>query len=216
MTKNELMTSTAAAHQSNFDWEPDLAFVPSAGGDGGSRQGSLKGDVRLKYVFPEHWTANGEQATGRILLLIDVHYDILRWPSDAEKARGIKGPETIPIDRGAPEPDLDALNAGVPEAEWPIYQGKKEPPFRPQRVLEFLDRVSMDALSWGHYVTVKGASICVEEVRRRIARVRRVMGEDLYPLVKLNHCIFPNGFNKNLERPWLEVVRLGQAHRPRH
>jgi hypothetical protein len=212
MTKNELMTSTAAAHQSNFDWEPDLALVPSAGGDGGSRQGSLKGDVRLKYVFPEHWTADGVPATGRILLLHDIHYAIIRWPTDAEKARGVKGPETIPVERGAPEPDLKALNAGVPEENWPINFGKKEPPYKLQRILEFLDRANMDQLSWPHYVEVTGATICKEEVCKRIATVRKIVGEDLYAMVKLNHRPFTNNYNKNLERPWLEIAgwaRLG-------
>ena len=87
--KKALTNTTAMTPQSNFDWEPNIVSASSTyNSDEGQRpQRSMRGDVFLKYVFPEHWTADGMPATGRILLLHDIHYVVLRWPTDEEKSR---------------------------------------------------------------------------------------------------------------------------------
>jgi hypothetical protein len=212
--KNELTTSTALT-QDPFEWEPDIASVPATGDDNPRPPRSMKGELFTKFVWPEAWTAGGMPATGRTVLLHDIHYEILRWPTDAERRQNpdMKGPaEVIPVERGAPEPDLKALNAGVPQELWPMAFGKQVPPYRVQRVCEFFDLSSMDTLSWPVYVGVAGASIAVDEVRKRINMIRRLRGEELFAVVKLNHRPFTNTFNPKLERPWLEIAgwaRLG-------
>jgi hypothetical protein len=209
-----LMTTTAPQPSDGFDWTPNIAIAPTADEDNPRPQRSLSGDIMLKFDDPE-WTGNGLTMNSRELVLIEIHHEILKWPTDAEVLAGAKGPaEVIPVVRGQPEPDLDALNNAIPESQWRMRFGKKEKPYRLQRVLEFLDHRSMERLSWPSYVEVIGSSIAADEVKRRISVVRRLRGEDLVPVVRLEHVHMPNSYKPDRQRPHLAVMgwcRLGSG-----
>ena len=210
--KNTLMTTTASQRSDGFDWEPNIATTSTADNDHPRPLRSLDGEIMLKYDDPT-WTGDGIVMNARELVLIEIHHEIIRWPTDSEAKAGAKGPaEVIPIFRGEAEPDLDELNAQIPELEWRVRFGKKEKPYRVQRVLEFLDYRTMERFSWPSYVEVIGSSIAVDEIKRRIGVVRRLRGEDLVPVVRLEHVHMPSSFKKDRERPHLAIMgwaRLG-------
>jgi hypothetical protein len=111
--------------------------------------------------------------------------------------------------RGAPLPDVKEKNAKIPQEEWRIgLNSKPEPPYQLQRCLEFLDPVSMERLSWPHNVTVVGSSRAADELEGRIKVARRLGGEDVYPLVKLESRHMPTQYNpRGRQRPCLAIFR---------
>ena len=99
---------------------------------------------------------------------------------------------------------MDEMNAAVPKADWTSKYGK--PPYQIQRVVELLDRITLEKLSWPQYTDVKGANAGWGEVKDRIKTVHQLRGSDLCPEVKLGQKDFPNSYNPELTRPWLEIV----------
>jgi len=204
--KNELTTSTALTAIDPFDWEPD-DLVPSTNEDDGElrRMRSFDGDALARFVHPEGWTVDGIGANLREVILREVRYWIIRWPNRVELEQGMKGPaETLPVLPGGPVYDLKAMNEAIPKAQWNGKYGK--PPYQMQRVLEFLDPVTLERISWLHYTEVKGARAAWREIKGRMSVVRDLRGIELCPVVRLNEKPFPNDF-KPLNRPWLEIVR---------
>jgi hypothetical protein len=147
---------------------------------------------------------------GRELICYDKTYSVIRWKDDNS------GPEeVIPVARDAPPPNLKEMNAKIPQSEWRIgLNSLPEPPYQLQRVLEFLDPTSMERLSWPHNVTVIGSSRAADELEGRIKITRRLRGEDVYPLARLESRHMPTRYNpRGRQRPHLAIikwVRLGE------
>jgi hypothetical protein len=182
--------------QDNFGWEPDMA---STGGEVDRPVRSMQGEVTLKFVDPD-WSANGVNCNGRELICYDKSYEVMRW-NDNNRPQ-----ETIPLIRGAPCPDLKAMNAAIPQAQWRTgLDGNPEPPYQLRRVLEFLDPKNMERLSWPHKVTVVGSTRAAEELEGRIKIARRVCGKNVCPVAKLTHTFMPTRFGGQ-ERPYLAIV----------
>jgi hypothetical protein len=190
----------------NFGWEPE---IESTDGEVDRPARSMQGDEKLKFVDPD-WSAGNVPCNGRELIVYDKTYSIIRWKDDGS------GPaEVTPVERGAPPPNLKEMNAKIPREEWRIgLNGQPEPPYQLQRCLEFLDPVSMERLSWPHNVTVMGSSRAAEELEGRIKITRRLRGEDVFPLVRLEHRHMPTQYNpRGRQRPYLAIVkwvRLGE------
>jgi hypothetical protein len=189
----------------NFGWEPE---IESTDGEVDRPARSMQGEEKLKFVDPD-WSVGNVPCNGRELIVYDKTYSIIRWKDDNS------GPEeVIPVARGASPPNLKEMNAKIPQEEWRIAFGKPEPPYQLQRCLEFLDPVSMERLSWPHNVTVQGSSRAAEELEGRIKITRRLRGEDVFPLVRLEHRHMPTQYNpRGRQRPYLAIikwVRLGE------
>jgi hypothetical protein len=179
----------------SFDYDP-LAEYPGSDDDRPAR--AMQGETRLKFVDPD-WTADGVPCNNRVLVCYDRTVAAIHWGESAPI-------DTKPLIRGEPIPDLSKLNAAIPEKEWRIgLNGKPEPPWQLQRVLEFIDPETGERLSWPHNVTVAGSSRAAEELEGRIKIVRRLRGEDVYPRVKLSHKFMPTAYGGR-ERPYLEVI----------
>jgi hypothetical protein len=187
----------------NFGWEPD---IPSGDDKSDRPARSMQGEAKLSYVAP-NWSVDGIICNGRELVCYDKTFSVIRWKDDSS------GPlEVIPVKRGEKPPDLKEKNAKIPQSEWRIAFGKPEAPYQLQRCLEFLDPLNMERLSWPHNVTVAGSSRAAEELEGRIKIARRVSGENVYPLVKLEHRHMPTNYGGR-ERPHLAIVkwaRLGE------
>jgi hypothetical protein len=197
------ITKKETQPQDGFGWEPD---IESTGGEVTRPMRSMAGEVKLKFVDPD-WSADGVDCNGRTLVCYDKTYSVIRWGDDKKPL------ETIPLARGEPCPDVNAMNSNIPKEQWRIAFGKPEAPYQLQRCLEFLDPVSMERLSWPHNVLVAGSSRAAEELEGKVKTVRRLRGENLYPKVRLEHKTMPTRDYGPIERPFLAVVgwvRLGQ------
>jgi hypothetical protein len=191
----------------NFGWEPEIEI---ADGEVDRPARSMQGESKLKYVEP-NWSVDSVICNGRELIVYDKTYSVIRWKDD-----GSRPEEVIPVARDASPPNLKEMNAKIPQEEWRIgLNGQPEPPYQLQRCLEFLDPVSMERLSWPHNVAVVGSSRAAEELEGRIKIIRRLHGENVFPLVRLEHRHMPTPrYNpRGRERPYLDIVkwaRLGE------
>jgi hypothetical protein len=187
----------------NFGWEPDME---STGGEVVRPVRSMQGEIKLKFVSP-NWSADGVECNGRELICYDKTYAVIRWNDDNMPE------EVIPLARGAPCPNLTEMNAAIPQSQWRTgLNGNPEPPYQLQRCLEFLNPKNMERLSWPHNITVVGSSRAAEELEGRIKITRRLRGEDVYPMVKLESKHMPTRYGGR-ERPCLSIidwVRLGE------
>jgi hypothetical protein len=200
------ITKKEAGPRDNFGWEPDIDLTDGDEADRPAR--SMQGETKLSYVDPD-WSANKVNCNGRELIVWDKTYSIIRWKDDGS------GPlEVIPVARDAPLPDLKEMNAKIPQEQWRIAFGKPEPPYQLQRVLEFLDPITMERLSWPHNVKVFGSSRAADELEGRIKIVRRLRGTDIYPVIVLDHTYMPTQHSpRGKQRPFLRIVkwaRLGE------
>jgi hypothetical protein len=190
----------------NFGWEPDIEPTP---GETDRPARSMQGESKLKFVDP-NWSVDDIPCNGRELICYDKTYSVIRWKDDRS------GPEqVIPVARDAKPPNLKEMNAKIPQEEWNIgLNNLPEPPYQLQRCLEFLDPVSMERLSWPHNVTVVASSRAAEELEGRIKITRCLRGEDVFPLVRLEHRHMPTQYNpRGRQRPYLAIikwVRLGK------
>jgi hypothetical protein len=198
---NEIAKRTQTRLRDNFGWEPD------ANDEIDRPTRSMQGEVKLKFNSPD-WSVQGVKCNGRELIVYDKTYSVVRWSADNKMPE-----EVIPLERGAPHPNLKEMNAAIPRTQWKIgLDGNPEAPYQLQRVLEFLDPKTMERLSWPHNVTVVGSSIAAEELEGRILIIRRLRGENVYPLVKLVSKFMPTRWGGR-QRPYLEIldwVRLGE------
>ena len=180
--------------QDNFGWEPDIV---NSGENRPVR--SLQGEVVLKFVDP-NWSANGVNCNDRELICYDKSYEVIRWGDNNRRE------EVIPLIRGAPSPDLKAMNAAIPQAQWRIgLDGNPEPPYQLRRVLEFLDPKNMERLSWPHNVEVAGSSRAAEELEGRIKIARRVSRKNACAVVKLANTFMTTRWGGQ-QRPYLAIV----------
>jgi hypothetical protein len=197
---NEVSKKQPTWLQDNFGWEPEIDV---ADGEADRPARSMQGEQKLKFVDPD-WSVDNVPCNGRELICYDKTYCIIRWKDDGS------GPlEVIPVVRGAELPDLKEKNAKIPQSEWRIgLDSKPEPPYQLQRCLEFLDPVSMERLSWPHNVTVVGSSRASDDLEGRIRVARRLAGENVYPLVRLESQHMPTQYNpRGRQRPRLAPIR---------
>jgi hypothetical protein len=180
-------------------WEPDLPAT-SGDGDGPRVQRTMQGDSILKYKDTT-WSAGGVPYYQRELIVYGKGHAVVRW---SDEQRLIYSEQLLP---GMPSPNITEMNARVPVAEWRVAFGKRQPPYEIQRCLEFLDPASMERLSWPHNVKVVGSSIACEQLDRKIAIVRRLHGQDLCPVVRLDRTPMPTREYGVRQRPDLPVVK---------
>jgi hypothetical protein len=202
---NEVSNKQPTWPRDKFGWEPEIEV---ADGEVDRPARSMQGESKLKFVDP-NWSVDNVNYNGRELIVYDKTYSVIRWKNDGS------GPEeVIPVARNASPPNLKEMNAKIPQEEWRIAFGKPEAPYQLQRCLEFLDPVSMERLSWPHNVTTLGSSRAADELEGRIKITRRLRGEDVYPLVKLESRHMPTQYNpRGRQRPHLAIinwVRLGE------
>lgn len=197
---NEVSKKQSTWVQDNFGWEPDIDVTD---GETDRPARSMQGESKLKFVDP-NWSVNNVPCNGRELIVYDKTYSVIRWKDDGS------GPEeVIPVKRGKQLPDLKEKNAKIPQEQWRIgLNNKPEPPYQLQRCLEFLDPVSMERLSWPHNVTVVGSSRASDDLEGRIKVARRLRGEDVFPLVKLESRHMPTQYSRHgRQRPHLDIRR---------
>jgi hypothetical protein len=82
-----------------------------------------------------------------------------------------------------PLPDVDALNAQIPEEEWGESFGKPRAPWQFNWVVYLLD--CKDAGTYTFINSTHGAQIATERLEDRIKWMRTLRGNDVTPIVRL-------------------------------
>lgn len=83
-------------------------------------------------------------------------------------------------------PDVDELNAKIPEREWEKgIDGKPRPPWQRQEVVYLLDEATAQKFTFASGTI--GAQIAVEELRDRVLWMRQLRGRKVLPIVELTN-----------------------------
>ena len=84
-------------------------------------------------------------------------------------------------------------------------------PWSGQHCLYLIDEL-FNPYTWASPLTTIGSAIAVRELTDQIKRVRRLRGDNAYPVLELSHTHFPNRYKPDRERPSLAIknwVKLG-------
>jgi hypothetical protein len=93
--------------------------------------------------------------------------------------------ETIVKQHGVPLPNIEALNAKIPEKQWEKgLDGKPRPPYSKQYVAYLLS--PKDASIYTFINSTKGAEIAVDKLKERVRWMRTLRGAKVVPVVKLS------------------------------
>jgi hypothetical protein len=162
--------------------------------------GRLIQGTLIKFTNEAKWvTREGEEISPTLELIpVDALRVVQKWD--------VKRPvETIIVPLNEKIPNVDALNAKCPREEWRMYQGKLIGPWQFQRVVYFIDPLTMDKFTWPTGTT--GGGICVrEELVEKVKLMRQFRSEHCYMVCTLSDT-FMNTKNGGRQRPHLIVKR---------
>lgn len=152
-----------------------------------------------------HWTDKDGGALPKQLLALTTVTVLQHWQNQ-------KPIETILKRPGKPLPDVDALNAKIPQNEWEAgIDGNPRPPWQKQYIVYLLDPSSAAKFTYANGTT--GARIAVENLKDQVKWMRALRGNNVTPLVELATKPMKTKFGQKL-RPEFKIVRwveLGQA-----
>jgi hypothetical protein len=92
--------------------------------------------------------------------------------------------ETIVKRPGQPFPDVDDLNAEIPQSEWEEGLNGPRPPWQEQKVVYFLCEATAERFTFASGTV--GANIAVSDLRTRVRDMRFMRGQGALPLVELS------------------------------
>jgi hypothetical protein len=112
--------------------------------------------------------------------------------------------ETILERRGERLPDLEELNAAIPEEQWETgLDGKPRPPWVLQSVVYLINPI--DAATFTYLNSTAGARIAVERLAEKVGRMRMLRGSRVLPLVTLDAKAMKTKFGVK-QRPEFTIV----------
>jgi len=120
--------------------------------------------------------------------------------------------ETILKKPGVPLPDIDELNAKIPQKDWEKgIDNKPRPPWVRQHILYLLDAATGAELTFISGTT--GAAIAVERLRRQTGNMRMLRGARVVPVVTLGSKLMQTNFGSRLRPEFViqEWRELGAA-----
>jgi hypothetical protein len=138
----------------------------------------IQGEI-LKFADGNWSTKAGTPiASDLALLVVGTTRALQHWEA--------RMPITTIIERaGEPLPDIEELNAAIPEQLWELgLDGKPRPPWILQSVVYLLDVA--DASSYTYLNSTAGARIAVERLAERVNRMRMLRSARVLPLVNLD------------------------------
>jgi hypothetical protein len=87
-------------------------------------------------------------------------------------------------DDDGPLPDIDDLNSQIPQAEWEVRFNKPQPPWGLFFVIYLVNPETADTYTFVNNTV--GASIAYERLETKFNMMRRMRGNDVRPLVRLD------------------------------
>ena len=127
-----------------------------------------------------HWTNRDKNAipAGTQLLALATHQLLQHW-HDGQPV------ETILKKPGEPLPDIDELNAKIPQEQWETgLDGKPRPPWQKQHLVYLLDGTNAERFTFIN--STVGARIAVENLKDQVKWMRAMRGADVFPVVELS------------------------------
>ena len=100
--------------------------------------------------------------------------------------------------------DLEALNEAAPKDEWGERDGKPCGPWQCEYLVYLLDPRTMDRYTYA--TDTVGGGIAVRDLRDKVQWMRRLRGQNIYPVVTLDDK-FMKTRHGGRQRPHLVVVR---------
>ena len=191
---NQLMKTEMPAADGFTGWEDSVEGAERPEG-AGIIQGAL-----VKFTNEAQWTTrdDDEIATDLELIAVDVQRVVQKWQD------GLPA-ETRILEAGEKFPDLEALNAEVPQSEWVEGpDGKLRGPWQAQHILYLLDPGTMDKYTFP--TGTVGGRIAVGELRDKLIWMRRTRGPNVYPVVTLSDTHMRTRFGGR-QRPHFKIVR---------
>jgi hypothetical protein len=121
--------------------------------------------------------------------------------------------ETIPKVPGRPLPDVDELNAQIPEDEWETgLDGEPRKPWQRVFIVYLLD--PKDASVFTLINSTVGMHICYDRLKDKVRWMRALRGEKVYPLVKLDNRPMTTAFGTK-KRPELTILEWRDVSGPK-
>jgi hypothetical protein len=160
--------------------ENNLPAVVAGDGfdDTGSDDRLIQGTI-IKCV-DGHWSAKDDTALppGMRLIALATAQALQRWQDQMPVETIVKRP-------GQPLPDVDELNAKIPQKKWEKgLDGKPRPPYSHQYIVYLLNPA--DASLFTFINNTLGAMIAVERLKDKVKWMRGLRGARVVPVVELS------------------------------
>ncbi len=175
--------------------------VVSFDGEDDSGDRIIKGTI-LRCVDGQ-WSCNDESDPPEKLIALSTALALQHW----EDGNPV---ETIVRTPDKPLPDLDTLNAQIPQEQWEAgIDGKPRPPWVRQHVVYLLDPT--DGSLFTYINSTVGAAIAVKNLKERVKMMQALRGLGVVPVVTLGTRPMTTKFGRKI-RPEFTVekwVQLG-------
>ena len=198
--RNEKLPTTVDARIDGFaGFEDEVEGVTQP-----ESRGVIRGTC-VKFTNEATWvTSDDEELPAELeLIVVDIGRVVQRWKSGQPI-------ETIVLAPGQKYPDLNELNAAVPQTEWEEGpDGKPRGPYQAQLIVYLLNGETMDRFTFPTGTT--GGAIAVRDLVDRTNWMRRYRGQHVYPLITLRDVFMRTRFGGR-QRPHFEIrrwVKLG-------
>jgi hypothetical protein len=156
----------------------------------------IQGEL-LKCVDGNWTDRDGLSVPNTPLLALSTATIIQRWENQ-------KPIETIFKRPGQPFPDIDDLNAAIPQSEWEEgVDGNPRPPWQLQKVVYLLCELTAERYTFASGTI--GAHIAVDNLRTRVRDMRFMRGAGVIPVVELSNKPMKTKFGTKL-RPEFRIV----------
>jgi hypothetical protein len=152
------------------------------------------------------WSAKdgSEINTAMKFLCIGTRQALQRW-QDASPI------EVIAKEAGKSLPDVNELNARIPQDEWETgLDGRPRPPWTRAWFADFIRE--SDAAAYTFVNSTFGARIAVERLDDKVFRMRMLMGADVVPIITLGSAPMKTQFGTKL-RPEFNVTAWRELNR---
>lgn|SRR5262249_18586272 len=181
------------------DTANSLVVNSDFGFEDGDEQKLTKGLPILRCVDGMWSVKNGPPiAEDAKLLVLGTGRGLQRWDDKKLVDEFVKGPHKD-------LPDVDELNAAIPEAQWSVdkFTGKPRPPWA-----KYFAAYLIDPDTGAQYCFVNctaGTAKAVREIERAVRGKRAINGSAVAPVVKLSRCNMPTQYGVK-QRPMFELI----------
>jgi hypothetical protein len=142
------------------------------------------------------WTVDGLPAPKQLLPLATITA-LQLW-------KGQKPVQTLVKGRVNPWPNIDDLNAEIPQEEWEVgLDGKLREPWQRQFIVYLLDPETAASFTYANGTT--GANRAVADLKNAIKWQRQLRGDHVVPLIELSNKPMPTKFGQKL-RPHFQII----------